>query len=206
MHFFIDQRWQTLWKKVDLRNTFGKEGGSYKYKWNMYWKVLACIAVCLNNTEEKLIDKKKNKNMEFETVKTFKPKFSKVQLFNNESEHDMNSGRKNPMVHLLLVIHRPVPSVMLHNTKPRNTTKSHHYSHYWGWKLLGGEEKVCEPLILFCQSLNQNKIIYNFIIIICLSLLVLNISNNKICKCNSYSTVIVDFYHYRFDMALRDMV
>lgn len=55
-------------------------------------------------------------------------------------------------------------------------------------------EKVYEPLMLSYLSLNQNKIIiiYNFIIIIFMLGVVLNIQNNKICKCNSYCTVIVE--------------
>lgn len=45
--------------------------------------------------------------MEFETVKTFKPKFSKVHLFSKKPGHDLNS-ENSPMAYLPLVIHRPV--------------------------------------------------------------------------------------------------
>lgn len=68
--------------------------------------------------------------MEFETVKTFKPKFSKVHLFSSKSGQDLNSDRNNPMPHLPLVIEKPVQSVLLHDTKLRNATQSHHYGHY----------------------------------------------------------------------------
>lgn len=60
-------------------------------------------------------------------------------------------------------------------------------------------KKVCEPLVLFCPYLSQNKIIYYFMIIIFLSVVFLNFSNNKICKYNSYSSVTVDYCYCLVD-------
>lgn len=51
--------------------------------------------------------------MEFETVKTFKPKFSKVHLFSKNPGHDLSSDKNSPMAYLPLVIHRPVHRGML---------------------------------------------------------------------------------------------
>lgn len=51
--------------------------------------------------------------MEFETAKTFKPKFSKVHLFSKKPGHDLNSNKKSPMAYLPLVIHRPVQKGVL---------------------------------------------------------------------------------------------
>lgn len=65
--------------------------------------------------------------MEFETVKTFKPKGS---LFSSKSGNDLNSDRNNPMPHLPLVIHRPFQTGMMHDAKLSNATRSHHYGHY----------------------------------------------------------------------------
>lgn len=42
--------------------------------------------------------------MEFETVKTFKAKFSKVHLFSKKPAHDLNSDKNSPVAYLPLVM------------------------------------------------------------------------------------------------------
>lgn len=68
-----------------------------------------------------------------------------------------------------------------------STTEAESY-----WKV---RQKVCEALEVFCPPLSQDKIIYYFIITVYMSVVVSNVSDKKVCKYNSYSTVTVDYYY-----------